>query len=137
MRLVIRLRIKHFFYVSDYTSVCKEKNVFQEYESLVRSRLPDKNFATMVSVLQKFFNFMNLTASVIIFHKMFYLKKINLIFYYMHLFQQNEVSSYGIAATEKVIKFLKMSDARIEEEKNELPLPALEDTNTMLDLTSS
>jgi len=47
------------------------------------------------------------------------------------------VSSCGIAATEKVIKFLKMSDARIEEEKNELPLPALEDTNTMLDLTSS
>ncbi|KYQ59899.1 Protein wings apart-like protein [Trachymyrmex zeteki] len=84
----------------------------KEYESLVRSRLPDKNFATMVSVLQKFFNFMNLTAS-------------------------NEVSSCGIAATEKVIKFLKMSDARIEEEKNELPLPALEDTNTMLDLTSS
>ncbi|XP_011162154.1 protein wings apart-like [Solenopsis invicta] len=84
----------------------------KEYESLVRSRLPDKNFATMVSVLQKFFNFMNLTAS-------------------------NEVSSCGIAATEKVIKFLKMSDARIEEEKNELPLPALEDTNMMLDLTSS
>ncbi|XP_011866260.1 PREDICTED: protein wings apart-like [Vollenhovia emeryi] len=84
----------------------------KEYESLVRSRLPDKNFATMVSVLQKFFNFMNLTAS-------------------------NEVSSCGIAATEKVIKFLKMSDARIEEEKNELPLPALDDTNTMLDLTSS
>lgn len=53
----------------------------------------------------------------------------------MHLFQ-NEVSSCGIAATEKVIKFLKMSDARIEEE-NELPLPALEDTNIMLDLTSS
>ncbi|XP_072760557.1 uncharacterized protein Wapl isoform X2 [Anoplolepis gracilipes] len=84
----------------------------KEYESLVRSRLPDKNFGTMVSVLQKFFNFMNITVS-------------------------NEVSSCGIAATEKVIKFLKMSDARIEEEKNELPLPALEDTNTMLDLTSS
>ncbi|KAL6447282.1 hypothetical protein ACFW04_001498 [Cataglyphis niger] len=83
----------------------------KEYESLVRNRLPDKNFGTMVSVLQKFFNFMNIT--------------------------QNEVSSCGIAATEKVIKFLKMSDARIEEEKNELPLSALEDTNTMLDLTSS
>ncbi|XP_011154252.1 protein wings apart-like isoform X2 [Harpegnathos saltator] len=84
----------------------------KEYESLVRSRLRDKSFTTMVSVLQKFFNFMNLTAS-------------------------NEVSSCGIAATEKVIKFLKMSDARIEEETNELPLPALEDTNIMLDLTSS
>lgn len=85
----------------------------KEYELLVRSRLRDKNFITMISVLQKFFNFMNLTAS-------------------------NEVSSCGIAATEKVIKFLKMSDARIEEEKNELPLPALEDTtNIMLNLTSS
>ncbi|XP_020285921.1 protein wings apart-like [Pseudomyrmex gracilis] len=83
----------------------------KEYELSVRNRLPDKNFATMVSVLQKFFNFMNLTAS-------------------------SEVSSCGIAATEKVIKFLKMSDARVKEE-NELPLPALEDTNTMLDLTSS
>ncbi|XP_076297338.1 cohesin release factor wings apart-like [Lasioglossum baleicum] len=84
----------------------------KDYESLVRSRLPDNNFTAMVSVLQKFFNFMNLTAS-------------------------NEVSSCGIAATEKVIKFLKMSDARVEEEKNELPLPALEDPNIMLDLSSS
>ncbi|KAG7197431.1 hypothetical protein KM043_013289 [Ampulex compressa] len=84
----------------------------KDYESLVRSRLPDNNFAIMISVLQKFFNFMNLTAS-------------------------NEVSSCGIAATEKVIKFLKMSDARIEEEKNELPLPALEDSSLMLDLSSS
>lgn len=83
----------------------------KEYESLVRSRLPDKKFATMVSVLQKFFNFMNLTAS-------------------------NEVSSCGIAATEKVIKFLKLSDARIEEEKKE-PLPTLEESNIMLDLSAS
>ncbi|XP_043526943.1 protein wings apart-like isoform X2 [Frieseomelitta varia] len=84
----------------------------KDYELLVRSRLPDNNFTTMVSVLQKFFNFMNLTAS-------------------------NEVSSCGIAATEKVIKFLKVSDARIEEEKSELPLSALEDPNIMLHLSSS
>ncbi|XP_046414915.1 protein wings apart-like isoform X1 [Neodiprion fabricii] len=84
----------------------------KDYEMLVRSRLPDSNFSTMVTVLQKFFNFMNLTAS-------------------------NEVSSCGIAATEKVIKFLKMSDARVEEEKNELPLPALEDSSILLDLTPS
>ncbi|XP_029034909.2 protein wings apart-like [Osmia bicornis bicornis] len=84
----------------------------KDYESLVRSRLPDNNFTTMVSVLQKFFNFMNLTAS-------------------------NEVSSCGIAATEKVIKFLKISDARIDDEKNELPLSALEDSNMMLHLSSS
>ncbi|XP_033224587.1 protein wings apart-like isoform X2 [Belonocnema kinseyi] len=84
----------------------------KDYEALVRSFLPDNNFGTMVAVLQKFFNFMQLTAS-------------------------NEVSSCGIAATEKVIKFLKMSDARIEEEKNALPLPALEDSNVMLDLSLS
>lgn len=84
----------------------------KDYEMLVRSKLPDCNFATMVTVLQKFFNFMNLTAS-------------------------NEVSSCGIAATEKVIKFLKMSDARVEEEKNELPLPAFEDSSILLDLTPS
>ncbi|CAK9795191.1 Protein wings apart-like [Anthophora quadrimaculata] len=84
----------------------------KDYESLVRSRLPDNNFTTMVSVLQKFFNFMNLTAS-------------------------NEISSCGIAATEKVIKFLKVSDARNEDEKNELPLSALEDPNIMLHLSSS
>ncbi|CAK9820905.1 Protein wings apart-like [Anthophora plagiata] len=84
----------------------------KDYESLVRSRLPDNNFTTMVSVLQKFFNFMNLTAS-------------------------NEISSCGIAATEKVIKFLKVSDARNEDEKNELPLSTLEDPNIMLHLSSS
>lgn len=50
---------------------------------------------------------------------------------------QNEASSCGIAATDKVIKFLKLSDARAEEEKNELPLPALEDSSIMLDLSSS
>lgn len=93
----------------------------------------------MVSVLQKFFNFMNLTASVIIveYPALFCLERIRCNFYSHVFVLQNEVSSCGIAATEKVIKFLKMSDARIEEEKNELPLPALEDTNTMLDLTSS
>ncbi|XP_051165404.1 protein wings apart-like isoform X2 [Leptopilina boulardi] len=84
----------------------------KDYETLVRSLLPDNTFSTMIAVLQKFFNFMNLTAS-------------------------NEVSSCGIAATEKVIKFLKMSDARTEEEKNELPLPALEESNVMLDMSLS
>ncbi|KAL7299425.1 hypothetical protein TKK_0007668 [Trichogramma kaykai] len=56
-----------------------------DYVQVVRSKLPDNKFSTMVLVLQKFFNFMNLTAS-------------------------NEVSSCGIAATEKVIKFMKMLD---------------------------
>ncbi|XP_034945654.1 protein wings apart-like [Chelonus insularis] len=83
----------------------------KEYELRVRNKLAGNNFATMVAVLQKFYNFMNLTAS-------------------------NEASSCGIAATDKVIKFLKLSDAKIEEEKHALPLPALDDSSIMLDLSS-
>ncbi len=36
----------------------------QERESQVRDLLPEKKFQIMVAVLKKFFNFMNLTASV-------------------------------------------------------------------------
>ena len=36
----------------------------QDYESHIRSLLPDNNFSLMAAVLQKFFNFMKLTASV-------------------------------------------------------------------------
>ncbi|XP_063974806.1 protein wings apart-like [Diachasmimorpha longicaudata] len=84
----------------------------KDYETLVRGKIPGNNFSTMVAVLQKFYNFMNLTVS-------------------------NEASSCGIQATDKVIKFLKLSDARIEEESNALPLPALEESSIMLDLPSS
>lgn len=63
----------------------------EDYENLVKSKLPDGKFATMVTILQKFFDFMNLTAS-------------------------NEMLSCGIAATEKVIRLLKMSDIRSAEE---------------------
>ncbi|XP_015122911.1 protein wings apart-like [Diachasma alloeum] len=84
----------------------------KEYEALVRGKIPGNNFSTMVAVLQKFYNFMNLTAS-------------------------SEASSCGIQATDKVIKFLKLSDARIEEERNALPLPALEESSIMPDLPSS
>ncbi|XP_011300824.1 protein wings apart-like [Fopius arisanus] len=84
----------------------------KEYETWVRGKIPGNNFATMVAVLQKFYNFMNLTVS-------------------------SEASSCGIQATDKVIKFLKLSDARIEEERNALPLPALEESSIMLDLSSS
>ncbi|XP_057335368.1 protein wings apart-like [Microplitis mediator] len=83
-----------------------------EYETLVRGKLPDHNFSLMISILQKFYNFMNLTTS-------------------------SEASNFGIHATDKVLKFLKLSDARIEEDKNALPLPALEESSIMLDLSSS
>ena len=36
----------------------------QDHESTVREFLPDRKFELMVTVLKKFFNFMNLTASV-------------------------------------------------------------------------
>ncbi|XP_074113898.1 cohesin release factor wings apart-like [Cotesia typhae] len=83
-----------------------------EYETLVRDKLPDHNFSLMISILQKFYNFMNLTTS-------------------------SEASNFGIHATDKVLKFLKLSDARVEEDKNALPLPALEESSIMLDLSSS
>lgn len=65
-----------------------------EYEAAVRSQLREGTFIKMIDILQKFFNFMNLTAS-------------------------NEASTYGIAATEKIIKFLKASDIRTQEEAND------------------
>ena len=37
---------------------------FQEHEAQVRQLLPDSNFSKMTAVLKKFYNFMNLTASV-------------------------------------------------------------------------
>ena len=44
--------------------VIKLPNFFQDHESTVREFLPDRKFDLMVTVLKKFFNFMNLTASV-------------------------------------------------------------------------
>jgi hypothetical protein len=59
----------------------------KEYELQVRQYLPDKNFKLMVMVLQKVYNFMNLTASAV-------------------------GSSRGIAQTERVINYLEQSDMR-------------------------
>ena len=57
--------------VTFYTPICfnwlhnKTPNIFvQDHESTVREFLPDRKFDLMVTVLKKFFNFMNLTASV-------------------------------------------------------------------------
>ena len=36
----------------------------KENENIVRQWLPENNFSQMVAVLKKFYNFMNLTASV-------------------------------------------------------------------------
>ena len=36
----------------------------EENEKIVRQWLPENNFSQMVAVLKKFYNFMNLTASV-------------------------------------------------------------------------
>ncbi|PNF21759.1 hypothetical protein B7P43_G09875 [Cryptotermes secundus] len=59
----------------------------KEYELQVRQYLPEKNFKLMVMVLQKVYNFMNLTASAV-------------------------GSSRGIAQTERVINYLEQSDVR-------------------------
>ncbi|GLG94746.1 Protein wings apart-like [Gryllus bimaculatus] len=58
----------------------------KEYELYVRQCLPEGNFKTIISVLQKVYNFMNLTASAV-------------------------GSSRGIAQTERVINCLIRSDA--------------------------
>ena len=51
------------------TVSCTDKLIhvffFQEHEAQVRQLLPDSNFSKMTAVLKKFYNFMNLTASVI------------------------------------------------------------------------
>ncbi|KAJ9583157.1 hypothetical protein L9F63_022498, partial [Diploptera punctata] len=60
-----------------------------EFELYVRQCLPEKNFKLMVMVLQKVYNFMNLTASAV-------------------------GSSRGIAQTERVINYLEQSDMRAE-----------------------
>ena len=36
----------------------------KDHEKIVRQWMPENNFSQMVAVLKKFFNFMNLTASV-------------------------------------------------------------------------
>ncbi|XP_046405149.1 protein wings apart-like isoform X2 [Ischnura elegans] len=60
----------------------------KEYENFVRQYLPEGNFQAMLVVLEKFFNFMNLTASAV-------------------------VSSRGIAATERVINYLRKCDSAL------------------------
>ncbi|XP_071439243.1 protein wings apart-like [Hetaerina americana] len=60
----------------------------KEYEDFVRQYLPEGNFQAMLVVLEKFFNFMNLTASAV-------------------------VSSRGIAATERVINYLRKCDSAL------------------------
>ena len=53
-------------YIYIFSLVC---NVFlliflQEHESQIRAFLPGNDFSNMTAVLKKFYNFMNLTASV-------------------------------------------------------------------------
>lgn len=47
-----------------YSFLLYTSNMLQEYEKFVRNYLPEKNFHFMISVLQKFYSFMTLTASV-------------------------------------------------------------------------
>ena len=50
-----------------------------ENETIVRQWLPENNFTQMVAVLKKFYNFMNLTASVSYKSIYFFLKSFNFI----------------------------------------------------------
>ena len=51
-----------------------------ENETIVRQWLPENNFTQMVAVLKKFYNFMNLTASVSFKSIYFFLKCLNYIY---------------------------------------------------------
>ncbi|CAB4058217.1 unnamed protein product [Lepeophtheirus salmonis] len=63
----------------------------KEHELTVRQLLPNGNFVLMMSILKKFYNFMNLTASSTV------------------------ASSRGIKATEKIIKYLQSIDSSKKE----------------------
>merc|ERR1719461_331536 len=67
----------------------------KEYETTIREFLPDANYSKMVTVLKKFYNFMNLTASSTV------------------------ASNRGIKATEMILKTLEKADAPEPEVKKE------------------
>lgn len=77
-----------------------------EYQSTVRQYLKGNNFNDMVELLKKFFNFMNLTASVMKLYNFCILFVVNSFFFW-----QTEASSVcAIKATQKVISFLEECD---------------------------
>ena len=90
---------------------------FQEHETTIREFLPDANYSKMVTVLKKFYNFMNLTASVSLDIKKYHLENV---FWQNHHFLQSTVASNrGIKATEMILKTLEKADAPEPEVKKE------------------
>ena len=105
-----------------------------ENETIVRQWLPENNFTQMVAVLKKFYNFMNLTASVSFKSIYFFLKCLN----YICPFQFNCKSKYieynslflilkasvastrGLKATEMILKYMEKVDKAPEEKKDDL-----------------
>jgi len=73
---------------------CNKDN--KDHEAKIREYLPDANFSKMVTVLKKFYNFMNLTASSTV------------------------ASNRGIKATEMILKTLEKADApEVKKEEQE------------------
>ncbi|XP_018328573.1 wings apart-like protein homolog isoform X2 [Agrilus planipennis] len=83
-----------------------------EYETIVRTFLKDNNFSTMVDLLNKFFKFMNLTAS------------------------SGASSVCAMKATEKVLKYLEDCD-RLQEEKTKVDKENTTTSSECMDLSYS
>lgn len=79
----------------------------QEYLLTVRHFLKRQLFTDMVEILKKFFNFMNLTASVILFSIHLFTICCTI---FINVLQTEASSVCAIKATEKVIKFLEECD---------------------------
>ena len=100
-----------------------------ENENIVRQWLPDNNFSQMVGVLKKFYNFMNLTASVSYQNRIccdiivkFFRDKSSSerdIISAFPYFQASVTSTRGLKATEMILKYMEKVDKEPEEEKKD------------------
>ena len=101
-----------------------------ENETIVRQWLPENNFTQMVAVLKKFYNFMNLTASVSYKRIYFFFLKcfiviavkvsiLNVILYFLFL-KASVASTRGLKATEMILKYMEKVDKAPEEKKDDL-----------------
>ena len=101
-----------------------------ENETIVRQWLPENNFTQMVAVLKKFYNFMNLTASVSYKSIYFFFLKcfiviavkvsiLNVILYFLFL-KASVASTRGLKATEMILKYMEKVDKAPEEKKDDL-----------------
>lgn len=99
----------------------------EENEKIVRQWLPENNFSQMVAVLKKFYNFMNLTASVSCLILNILIRKPLKFADYIPQnmpnsflsFQASVTSTRGLKATEMILKYMEKVDKPPEEKKED------------------